>query len=326
MGGASGALAVYRMMGALVPALWAPVAAAHDAGTRALAQSAPPHVESEAGAAIIVVALAVSAVLYAIGIVRLWRAAAPGRGVRIREVGCFAAGWGVVAIALLGPIETWASRSFAAHMAQHELLMLAAAPVLVLGRPLAVWTWALPRKARNRARRIVATHAWRRVWRAATRPLGATLLQAIALLAWHVPAAFDRAAAHAGLHALQHATFLATALCFWWALRVPAQRAAGGGAVGIVCLFLTMMATGALGALLTFAPVAWYHAYAGSALPWAASALEDQQVGGLVMWIPGGTVYVVGALVIARGLLARRAEVAVARPRTIAGLEAAGLR
>jgi putative membrane protein len=106
------------------------------------------------------------------------------------------------------------------------------------------------------------------------------------LWGWHLPVAFEAALHDAWIHDLQHASFLASALLFWWVLF--ARRTRGGDGPAVLYLFTTMVHTGALGALLTFSPTAWYGAYAGG---FGLSALEDQQLGGLVMWIPGGTVY-----------------------------------
>ncbi len=258
----------------------------------------------------IVVALVLSAALYALGVSRLWRAAAPGRGIRVQEVAMFCGGSGVLAFALLGPLDAWAAHSFSAHMLQHETLMLIAAPLLVSGRPLAVWTWALPALYRHRARAMISAPAWRATWRAITGLAGATIVQLVALLVWHVPRFFDYASTHAAVHALQHASFLASALCFWWAVRVPgrgrAEGASANSGVAIACLFLTMLGTGALGALLTFAPAPWYHGYAGEGPRFAASALEDQQLGGLLMWVPGSVAYLIAGLTHAWRLLARQ--------------------
>jgi len=258
----------------------------------------------------IVVALVLSAALYTLGVLRLWRAAAPGRGITLQEVAMFCGGSSVLACALLGPLDAWAAHSFAAHMLQHETLMLIAAPLLVAGRPLAVWTWALPALDRHRARAIISVPAWRATWRAMTGLAGATIMQLVALLAWHVPRFFDYATMHAAVHALQHTSFLASALCFWWAAGVPGrgrvEAASANSGVAIACLFLTMLGTGALGALLTFAPAAWYHGYDGAEPSFAASALEDQQLGGLLMWVPGSIAYLIAALTHAWRLLARR--------------------
>jgi len=294
-----------RLMALVATVFVAAVAHAHGPGVPAAVTGDRFGDPGAAGEAWIIAVLGVAAIAYGAGLARLWRASARGRGIRLREACAFAAGWSVLALALLGPLDAWAGRSFAVHMTQHEALMLVVAPLLVRGRPLAVWAWALSAGSRATTHRWLTQSAWRHVWRMITRPLGATALQLAVLFAWHVPAWFDRAVTHAGVHALQHASFLGAALCFWWAVRMGAAarsrlRAASG--ISIACMFVTMLATGALGALLTFAPVPWYRAYAEGA-PWGLSALEDQQFGGLLMWVPGGVAYLVAALVHAARIL-----------------------
>jgi len=277
---------------------FATIASAHGPGVGAVSPGDRLGDLGTAGEAWIVAALGVAAIAYVAGLCRLWRASARGRGISRREAGAFAAGWLVLAFALPGPLDAWSARSFAVHMTQHEALMLIAAPLLVRGRPLAVWSWALSADWRAATHRLLTRSAWRYVWRTFTRPLGATTLQLGVLFAWHLPAWFDRAVTHAGVHALQHASFLTAALCFWWAVRTgaaarSASRAASG--IAVACVFVTMLATGALGALLTFAPVPWYRAYVDGTA-WGLSALEDQQLGGLLMWVPGGLAYLFAGL------------------------------
>jgi putative membrane protein len=259
---------------------------------------------SRAGNAFIVVAIVASALAYLAGS----RALSAHRGARARsgarDALWFTLGLAVLAAALLGPLDEWSTRSFAVHMVQHEILMLIVAPLLVLGRPLARWTWMLPRAWRVRVGAALRAPAWRTAWGAITGVAGACALQTAALWAWHLPAWFRAALEHPGIHILQHATFLATALCFWWSVLRPAA-ARSAAARGIATLFVTTLTTGALGALLTFGSSAWY-AVPGQDGPFGWTTLEDQQLGGLIMWIPGGTVYVVIALVLgARALLSR---------------------
>lgn len=248
--------------------------------------------------------IAVAACGYLYGLTKLWRAAGRGRGVTPAAAASFVAGLSILAIVVAEPIERYTADSFAAHMGQHEILMLIAAPLIVVGRPLACWTWALPFAARVPVARPFRTLAWRCLWHAVTSPSGAATLQLVLLLGWHVPGAFDAAATDAWVHAAQHASFLIGALAFWWSLVGTASRERVGGR--IAALFLTMLATGALGALLTFAPRPWYAAYGGR-----AGALADQQLGGLLMWIPGGTVYLLAAIWLLRGWLERTPRIAL---------------
>jgi putative membrane protein len=237
--------------------------------------------------------LALSTLLYACGLWHLWRQSRPGRGISYRQAAFFAAGTATIAVALMSPLDGLGGRLFAAHMVQHELLMLVAAPLLVLARPLAAWTWAFSPRARHRLGHAVQTRWWSRVWRFITAPLAAWALHAIALWVWHVPPLFEAAVEHEVVHALQHASFLATALLFWWTVigRDARTRAATGPV--LASLFTTMLHTSALGALLTLAAAPWYPRY----------ALEDQQLGGLVMWVPGAAAYVAAALMIVARLL-----------------------
>jgi putative membrane protein len=257
--------------------------------------------------------------LYARGVGRLWRASHPGRGVNRARAACFATGWVVLAFALLSPLHAMGSVLFSAHMVQHELLMAVAAPLLVLGRPLVSFVWGLPPRARP------AAGAVRRVMhpavRALRRPVVAWSVHAVAILAWHLPAPYQATLANEGAHFMQHASFLGSAVIFWWAM-LDGRRDSGPGAA-VIALFTTMMYTGVLGALLTFSPTVWYPWYASTTGPWGLSPLEDQQLGGLIMWIPGGASYIVAAMaVLSRAL---RAERLVPRAAAIGLLAAACL-
>ena len=241
--------------------------------------------------------LAASALLYALGVRALWRKAGPGRGLGGPHVARFAAGWIVLVLALLSPLDALAARSFALHMVQHELLMAVAAPLLVLGRPLEAWAWALPRPSQRTVGALGRSQAFAATWRALTGLRGAWIVHAAAIWVWHAPPLFRAALADNGLHVLQHVIFLASALAFWWSVLSSART---GAAPALASVFTTMLHTGALGAILTFAPTPWY-ADAPTAL--GISALEDQQLGGLIMWAPGGVAYLVAALALTARLL-----------------------
>jgi len=240
--------------------------------------------------------LAASAALYCRGAMRLWKRAGHGRGITTAQALRFAAGWLVLVAALVSPLDAAGERWFALHMVQHELLMAIAAPLLVTARPLEAWTWALPQRWRRRVRTFTHSRGFGRAWAAITEPVGAWSLHALALWAWHVPAFFEAALADEGVHVLQHASFLGSALLFWWSVLGRRARAAEG--VAFASLFTTMLHTGVLGALLTLAPSPWYPHYVAIAGT-GFTPLEDQQLGGLVMWMPAGLVYAACALALA---------------------------
>lgn len=248
----------------------------------------------------IVVPLALCAAWYAIGVRALWRRAGVGHGVRRWQVWCFAGGVVTLAIALLSPVDALAETLFSAHMVQHLLLMLVAAPLLALGEPLLPALWALPGE-----RRLAIGRWWRasprarRAARAGCDPLGVWLANLAVLWFWHLPGPYLAALRDERLHALEHLAFLGTAFAFWWVVVQPIgrRRLAYGGAV--VYLALSMMQSGALGAILAFARTPWYPAHAAGAAAWHLTLLEDQQLAGLIMSVPMSFVYIGAALVLA---------------------------
>jgi putative membrane protein len=253
----------------------------------------------------VVAPLALSATLYALGVARLWRHAGGLRGIGRRQAAAFAAGWVVLVIALVSPLDTLGASFFSAHMVQHELLMVVVAPLMVLGRPLAAWAWAFAPAQRQAIGRGLRVRWWASVWAWLTDPLAAWVLHALALWLWHVPRFFDAALANEGWHALQHASFLGTALLFWWAVLGRDARSRQNSGFALAYLFTTMLHTSALGALLTLAPTPWYEGYATTTALFGLGPVEDQQLGGLVMWIPGGFAYVAAGLVMVARLLGR---------------------
>jgi putative membrane protein len=262
------------------------------------AQAHHPAAAQSTGIAWTIALLGASAALHALGTARLWRRAGYGRGIGAAALARWWSGWLVLAFALLSPLDTLGAQLFSAHMVQHELLMVVAAPLLVTGRPLEAWAWAIAPRWRS-AIAHVRLPALSGLWVAATDAPGAWCLHALALWAWHVPALFAASLADEAIHALQHASFLGTALLFWWSVLPRPGFRAGGAALASV--FTTMMHTSALGALLTFAPRA---GYAGpGAAAYGLTALEDQQLGGLVMWVPGGMAYLVAGLLLVAGWL-----------------------
>ena len=206
-----------------------------------------------------------------------------------------------------------AGESFAAHMAQHETLMVIAAPLFVVGRPLAAWSWSLPASWRGRIAGATALRLAAVLWHGLTQPLTATVLQIIVVWLAHVPRIFDYAVSDPWTHALQHAAFFIAAIAFWTALLRHSNPLEG---LAKTAEFMLLHAE--LVALLTFARAPWYDAYAATDSLRSLSPVDDQQLGGLLMWIPGGLPYIAAALwLLVRSLRfwpprARRSETATA--------------
>jgi putative membrane protein len=260
---------------------------------------------------LVVISLILAALLFGIGLHRLWRESSKRKSIRTWEALCFALGWLALFVALVSPVHAWGRVLFSAHMTQHEILMLVAAPLLVLGRPLIAFLWALPLNwSRNLGN--VAKIGWiSRLWRTLTIPLVAWLVHAIALWIWHIPVLFEAVLRYESVHTAQHLSFLLSALLFWWALIHGPQGALGYGAA-VLYLFTTSVHSGVLGALITLAGSVWYPSYVGLTSSWGLTPLEDQQIGGLIMWIPAGLVYLIAGLALFAGWL-RESDLRAAR-------------
>ena len=233
---------------------------------------------------LVVALLAITFVLYTIGVRKVprWQAVA------------FYAGWLSLVVALVSPLDALSEVLFSAHMAQHEVLMVVAAPLLVLGRPLGAFLWAMPARARLPLASWTQRAPIAASWRAITNPAVATIVHAIALWTWHLPSLYQATLRSDAIHALQHSSFLFSATLFWWAL-IHGRWGRLGYGVAIAYVFVTAAHSGALGALITFAPTVIYPVY---------GSLDDQQLAGLIMWIPAGVLLTIAAVGLMVGWLA----------------------
>ena len=232
-----------------------------------------------------VLGVVVAGWLYAKGVRTLWSRAGRGHVVKPWQVVCFASGLLALMLALESPIDAISDQLFAVHMVQHLLLILVAGPLLVVGAPLAPILWALPRESRAPVGAFV-----RRLVPPASVALA---LHSAALWFWHVPPLYEAAINSRGIHVLEHLCFLVTSAMFWWSVLHRGRKSYALGAVYVLVLSFESMI---LGALLTFASAPWYASHLQTTAAWGLSPLEDQQLAGLIMWLPGGVIYLVSAL------------------------------
>jgi putative membrane protein len=240
---------------------------------------------------LVVVLLAASAVLYALGVRRAWRSGGAGRGISRAQAAAFAAGWLAVVAALVSPVDAVSSDLFSVHMVQHELLMIVAAPLLVFSSPLLAFLWTLGPAARRATMHTLRQRPLVTIWSALTAPAVVWLLHGIALWVWHLPALYDAAIASEAIHALEHACFFVSAGLFWWGITRGRYGRLGYGSA-VLYVFATAMHSGLLGAALTLSPRVWYPAHAATTAAWGLSPLEDQQLAGLIMWIPASLIFI----------------------------------
>jgi putative membrane protein len=212
--------------------------------------------------------------------------------VRPAHIAAFAGALLALAIALASPLELAASSVFAAHMVQHLLLMLVVAPLLVCGRPVLVLGRAVPLRGRRLFVRVRARPSVRSARDALLHPVSAWVIGVVVLWAWHLPALYEVALPHDALHALEHASLIATAALVWALALGRARRSlAIPAASGL--LLATALQSSALGAVLALAQQPLYPIHASVAPSWGLTPLEDQQLAGGLMWVPPGIVYTV---------------------------------
>jgi putative membrane protein len=231
--------------------------------------------------------LLIPTALYSVGATRLHRSSTAS-SVRTTQVACFYVGMAALIACLTSPVDLWSQSLFWVHMVQHEVLMLLAAPLLVLSRPLSMFIWAFPAGGRKHLGRWVLRPAVRSAWRTLMHPITGWSAHALALWIWHVPVLFRAALENRGLHNLQHASFVTSALLFWSGLLLSRATACKGAAV--LNLFTTTIHTSVLGALITLSDRPLYGPEIRAAT--LMDALQDQQLGGLIMWVPGSMIYV----------------------------------
>ena len=251
----------------------------------------------------VVAPLALSGLLYL-------RGARQTRGVTAGQMACFWSGWASLTLALISPLHHLGEELFSAHMLQHEVLILVCAPLLVLSRPLVPILWGLPLGVASCDRRDHQIAGRAGGMAPPDGPPRGLVASRGGSLGLALPALFQATLTSDWAHTAQHLSFLLSALLFWWSLFYSHGRRGYGAAV--LYVFTTALHTSILGVLLTFAPRLWYPAYAATTTEWGLTPLADQQLGGLIMWVPAGVVYM-GLGLYLFALWLRESEAMVAR-------------
>lgn len=248
---------------------------------------------------LILINLTTLSVLYVYGLRQLRAQRQAHMPVRPRQVVAFAVAIASLVIALLSPVDVLAGELLWVHMVQHMILMNVAAPLFVLGAPVRVMLWALPAKDRQtigRFKRAAGKHGIPRyvLW----QPIALWVVYALVLWIWHLPTLYEAALRYNVVHDLQHLIFFAVSSLFWRVLFDPIGRLRMTRATAVFYLFLTSLHATVLGVFMALAPTLWYPTYAGRTEPWGLIALEDQQLAGYIMWMPGCMVYAAVAAVL----------------------------
>lgn len=222
--------------------------------------------------------------------VAYWVGTRPGADTTPRRI-AFAGAVLALLVALVSPLETLAGTMVSAHMVQHVLLILVAAPLLAVSAPGSPILRGTPPVVRDSARTLrrglgidpALLHRLR-------APLPRWLLYVVTLWLWHASVLYGAAVQHPAVHVLEHATFLGAAFLVWSAILGPTRVRVSRG-VGLLAVFTLGLQGIFLSALITFAGTPWYAQYLATPPDWAPDPLTDQQLAGVLMWVPAGFIH-----------------------------------
>jgi cytochrome c oxidase assembly factor CtaG len=227
------------------------------------------------------------------------------------RLGLYLGGLAAAALSLLSPLSVYSTVLFSAHMIQHQVLTMIAAPLLLLGDPLPVMLWGLPAPVRRPVGGVLRpVGAGRRALRALTWMPVAGGLHVATLWVWHVPASYQASLADPWLHDAQHLSFFLTGLLFWWPIVNPAPRlhplrSGLGYALRIGYLILATAQNTLLGALIALSGRLLYPAYAAAPRLFGLGPMDDQSLAGGIMW-SGSHMYLIAVLVLVHHALGGR--------------------
>ena len=209
-------------------------------------------------------------------------------------------GYVLLAIGLAGPLDFYSGDLFTMHMAQHIVIAIFAAPLILIARPMPAYVWSLPRPLRIGAGAALTRDGITiRVLRVFTRPVVSLPLFISTLYAWHIPAAYNGSLENEWLHLFMHFTMFTTAILFWWPIVGPPPiRTQLNHPQRIVYLLLAVTPTALLAAIITLSKDVLYTFYLNSPGHFGWNPVADQSTGGLLMWIPGNLVYLATMMVL----------------------------
>jgi putative membrane protein len=198
-----------------------------------------------------------------------------------RRIAAYAGSLVVLLVTLNGPLHDLSDEYlFSAHMVQHLVLTLVFPPLFLYGLPATV------------VRRVIRPPWVLRAGRLLVRPMSAALIFTVVMVLWHLPRFYEAAMRHHGLHIVQHLLFLAAAVIMWWPVLSPAPELPRASYPGqLLYLFLLGIPMSVIGAFITLANAPLYPFYASAPRLWSITPLADQQIGGLIMWVPGGLIF-----------------------------------
>jgi putative membrane protein len=251
--------------------------------------------------ALVILNLCLLGWLYALGLRRLRKRPTRNRSLRGWQATAFYSSLVLIAVVLLSPLDGLSEQLGSAHMVQHMLLMVVAAPLFIYGLPRLVLPLGLIPPWRAKVANVVRSCAADFF----TWPWFASLLYAVVLWSWHLPVAYQAALFDPLLHDAQHLSFFLAACLFWKILLDPSNHTAAHPLTAMGVLFFTALHSMVLGVFMSLSPQVWYDVYTARTGAWGLTPLADQQLAGLLMWLPACLVYPAAAALLFGNWLAR---------------------
>lgn len=246
--------------------------------------------------------------LFALLFIRGWnelRARGANSASRLR-LAAYLGGLITLAASLMSPIDWLGGQLFFMHMVQHMLTIMISAPLLCLANPFPVLFWGLPLRLRVHTGRLFTRRSpIRRAFVLVTQPQFCWILFFVVYLGWHEPAAYNLALRRSWIHDLEHLSFFGAAMLFWWhAFGVAPRFHRPLPLWGRLAFLLGAIPPNMLaGVMIAFSESIIYTYYASIPRVWGFTLIQDQRIGGAIMWIPGSMMFLLaGILVLALGL------------------------
>jgi len=219
----------------------------------------------------------------------------------VPRLAAYLSGLGILAIALMSPIDSLGGQLFLMHMIQHLLTIMIAAPLLWLGSPFPIILWGLPANARRFSAKLMSRKSlFRRGLSTVTRPGITWMIFITFFIGWHDSNAYNLALRREWVHDLEHLTFFGSAMLYWWHVTGAAPRIHGRFPhwARIAYLLATIPPNMMTGVAISFSTEPLYTYYESIPRFWGFTVMEDQMVGGILMWIPGSMMYIIAALIL----------------------------
>ena len=219
--------------------------------------------------------------LVALGALYHWRAASAAKDEQTPTIGQRLTFYGALLLIFFS-LNGWLhdlsdTYLFSAHMVQHLVLTLVAPPLLIMGTPGWMFRDAL------RFPRVAAAARW------VTQPARCFLLFSVVLAAWHLPPMYEYAMEHHNVHIVQHLCFMVAATLMWWPILSPLPELPRlSYPLQMLYLFLLSIPMSLVAICIANADSILYPAYASAPRIWGITPMQDQMIGALIMWVPGG--------------------------------------